>query len=240
MDQATTPPIAPTADRHAPPGKRGYGGAFWFTGLVLILLAITAGKSIESKLAVSGMPKFGAGEASLAELAALLFAFAFPLGFALCAMAVMRPRMGTGLADIAVAVAAALTVTAPILVPLLLGRELVSYHFGTGGIAITIAALSCFWFLGRVRHDIPVRFTSAIDLTVLGLLCFAAAAWNLCGSAAMPSFLLMPERLLELQTLPFAIGQMKSVLGLLVAGWTLILAAVMLAAMRIAPTSKAP
>ena len=43
----------------------------------------------------------------------------------------------------------------------------------------------------------------------------AAAAWNLCGSAAMPSFLLMPERMAELETLPFAIGQMKSVLALL-------------------------
>lgn len=239
MDQTTAPPIATTADPHAHPGKGGHGTTFWIIGIILILLAVTVGKSIEGQLEAGGMPNSGAGEASPAQLAALVFAFAFPLGFALCAMAVMHPRTGTGLASIAAAIGAALTVTAPVLVPLLLGRELISYHFGAGGIAITVAALGCFWFLGRLRRGIPVRFTPAVDLATLGLLCFTASAWNLCGSAAMPSFLLMPERLIELQSLPFAIGQMKSVLAQLVAGWTLMLAAAMLAAMRMAPTSKA-
>ena len=239
MDQTTAAPIATTADPHAHPGKGGHGPTLWIIGIILILLALTVGKSIEGQLATTGMPNFGAGEASPAQLAALVFAFAFPLGFALCAMGLMRPGPGAGLASIAAAVGAALTVTAPVLVPLLLGRELVSHHFGAGGIAITVAALGCFWFLGRLRRGIPIRFTPAVDLATLGLLCFIASAWNLCGSAAMPSFLLMPERLIEVQSLPFAIGQMKSVLAQLVAGWTLLFASAMLAAMRMATRSKA-
>jgi hypothetical protein len=124
-------------------------------------------------------------------------------------------------------------VAAPVLIPVLAGRELVSHHFGAGGVTITVAALASFWSLGRLRQGLPAPFVPALDLALLGLLCFAAAAWNLCGSAAMPSFLLMPERMAELETLPFAIGQMKAVLALLALGWVLVMAATGLAASRL-------
>jgi hypothetical protein len=209
------------------------GTALWIGGLVLILLALTVGKSIEDQLAATGMPDFSGGAVSPAQLAPLLFAFAFPLGLALCAAAAMRARRGHGLAAPLVLAVGAIAVAAPVLVPVLAGRELVSHHFGAGGVTITVAALASFWSLGRLRQGLPAPFVPALDLALLGLLCFAAAAWNLCGSAAMPSFLLMPERMAELETLPFAIGQMKAVLALLALGWVLVMAATGLAASRL-------
>jgi hypothetical protein len=222
-------PGAAHAGRH-----RGGASALWLAGLLLILLAVTVGKSIEDQLAAAGMPDFSGADVSPAQLAPLLFAFAFPLGMALCAVGAMRTRRrGDGLALPVVLAAAAVIAAAPVLVPVLLGRELVSPQFGTGGIVIMLSALGAFWSLGRLRRGLPRPVVPALDLGLLGLLCFAAAAWNLCGSAAMPSFLLMPERMAELQTLPFAIGQMKSVLVQLALGWLLLMSAAMLAAARV-------
>jgi hypothetical protein len=214
--------------------RRGMVAMLWLAGLLLILLAVAAGRSIEDQLAATGMPDFSGGDVGQAELVPLLFAFAFPLGLALCALAALRTRRrGEGLPLPVTLGIGAIAVAAPVLVPVLLGRELVSYHFGAGGTVITLAALGAFWSLGRLRRGLPLAFVPALDLGLLGLLCFAAAAWNLCGSAAMPSFLLMPERLARLHTLPFAIGQMKSVLVLLALGWLLVMAGTMLAAGRI-------
>jgi hypothetical protein len=207
----------------------------WTAGSVLIVLALSVGKAIEDHLASTGMPEFGRGAVSPDQLVPLLFAFAFPLGLSLCGIAALRAQAqgrGGGLASPLVLAVAAAVVTAPVLIPMLIGRELVSHHFGVGGIMITLSALVSFWSIGRLRRGLPRAFVPALDLALLGLLCFGAAAWNLCGTAAMPSFLLMPERVSELQTLPFAIGQMKSVLALFTLGWMLIMAAAMIAAWR--------
>jgi hypothetical protein len=91
----------------------------------------------------------------------------------------------------------------------------------------------CFLALGRLRPVLPAAVQGALDLLVWGLACFTAAAWNLCGSAAMPSHLLEPETVLRLGTLPFAIGQMKTVLAQLALGWILVLLAVLTAVRRV-------
>jgi hypothetical protein len=214
-------------------GGTSTGKGLWLAGIALILLAMTAGKSVEGYLEANGMPRLDGGPVHPLQLLPLLFAFAFPLGLALCAAGAMRPGRGREPTQLLVPVVGLLAVAAPILVPVLLGRELVSYHFGVGGIIIALAALGAFAALGRLRRGLPRGFVPALDLGLLGLLCFAAAAWFLCGSAAMPSFLLMPERMAALQTLPFAIGQMKSVLVLLALGWTLVMLGAMLAARRV-------
>ncbi len=217
----------------------GYQLGLWISGLVLIVLSLTVGKLIEGQLAATGMPELSDGDLYGVEVIPLFFAFAFPLGLSLCAAAAIHSHPGGTFGRIAVIAIGVLTVSAPVLVPFLLGRELISYHFGVGGFAITLAALSCFWLLGRLRSLVPGPMISVVDLTIVGLLCFAAAAWNLCGSAAMPSFLLMPERLMELDSLPFAIGQMKSVLALTLLGWLLLVAAAALAVARLKGFAKA-
>lgn len=130
-------------------------------------------------------------------------------------------------------------------------RRVTAVALGLGGLALILLALT----VGKAIEDqlaatgmpdlgcdlstaqLAAPFVPALDLGLLGLLCFAVAAWNLCGSAAMPSFLLMPERLAALQTLPFATGQMKSVLALLALGWVLLLIDALLAVARLNPRS---
>ena len=232
MRRLDVPAIHPGADSGAA-GARSRSRALWIAGVLLILLALGVGKSIEDRLAAAGMPQLGSGDLSPAQLAPLLFAFAFPLGLALCAWAALGPRDRTGIPRPALAVLAVLAVTAPVLVPIVLGRELIPYQFGAGGIIITLGALAVFRAIGRLRRGLSPALATAANLATLGLLCLAAAAWNLCGAAAMPSFLLMPERLAQLGSLPFAIGQMKAVLVLLALGWVLLAAAAMLAASRL-------
>ena len=223
----------------ADPSKRarrlGPGRSLWSVGLVLVAVALGAGRAIEDRLRATGMPDLGSGTPQLADFAPLLFAFAFPLGLALCAAAALRQGSGPNgaAAWLRFAPVAIIVVLAPVLVPSLLGREMISFHFGIGGIVITISALVCFWAMGRLRAAATRALLPAVDLALAGLLCLVAAAWNLCGSAAMPSFLLMPDRMEALGTLPFAIGQMKAVLALLTLGWVLLMCAAALAALRI-------
>lgn len=232
MDQPSASKI-PAASQQPKAIISAVGAGLWISGLALILLALTVGKSIEDQLAATGMPNFNSGTVSPAQLAPLFFAFAFPLGLALCAAAAVSRRPSAGPTTALMLAVGAFSVAAPVLVPVLAGRELVSYHFGAGGVTITLAALASFWSLGQLRQGLSRPFLPSLDLGLLGLLCFAAAAWYLCGSAAMPSFLLMPERMAELQTLPFAIGQMKSVLALLALGWVLVMVSAALAAAQL-------
>jgi hypothetical protein len=125
--------------------------------------------------------------------------------------------------------AAVLIVASPVLLPLLAGHEPAPGFFGTGGVLIAVCAVLTFLTLARLRPLLPAPARGALDLLVWGLACFAAAAWNLCGSAAMPSHLLAPETVLRLGTLPFAIGQMKTVQAQLALGWVLILLAALVA-----------
>lgn len=233
-----TDTISPASESTAPAqcetrGSPGRG--LWALGLALVAVAIGAGRVIEDRLRATGMPDLGSGTPDLADLAPLLFAFAFPLGLALCATAALRqgPDRTGALSWLRFAPVALVAVIAPVLVPTLLGREMISLHFGVGGIVITLSTLVSFWAVGRLRAVAPRTLILSLDLALAGLVCLAAAAWNLCGSAAMPSFLLMPERMEALGTLPFAIGQMKAVLALLALGWLLLMGAAALAALRI-------
>jgi hypothetical protein len=230
--------ITATLDTGAPATRRAHrstrGRWLWASGLALVAVAIGAGRAIEERLRATGMPDLGGGTPQLADIAPLLFAFAFPLGLALCAAAALDrgPRRNGVLPWLRFVPLAAVAVVAPVLVPSLLGREMISLHFGIGGVVITVSALGCFWAMGRLRASTPRPLLPSVDLALGALVCLAAAAWNLCGSAAMPSFLLMPERMEALGTLPFAIGQMKAVLALLALGWLLLMAAGVLAALR--------
>ncbi len=228
--------MSPTTTASTNHSARSPAGRWlWVIGLALVAIAIGAGRTIEDRLRATGMPDLGSGTPQLMDLVPLLFAFALPLGLALCAAAALRrgPAPAGPLAWLGFGVMATSAVAAPVLVPMVLGREMVSIHFGVGGILITASALGCFWAMGRLRVGAPRALVPAVDLALAGLVCLVAAAWNLCGSAAMPSFLLMPERMQALGTLPFAIGQMKAVLALMSLGWLLLLGAAALTASRL-------
>lgn len=193
--------------------------------------ALWFGMQAEGALKGAALDTAGAGLPPLLKPAPWVFAFGFPVGLVLCALAVRAPLAQAGTGRWVWIGAAVLLVAAPVLVPVLVGRAPSARFFGTGGVLIAVSAILTFLTLGRLRPALPAAARGALDLLVWGLACFAAAAWNLCGSAAMPSHLLEPETVLRLGTLPFAIGQMKTVLAQLALGWVLVLLAV-LTAMR--------
>ena len=53
----------------------------------------------------------------------------------------------------------------------------------------------------------------------MGYLCFALAAWNLCGVGVIPGMALYPEKMLALEPRFFAVAQMKAVMAFFLLGW---------------------
>jgi hypothetical protein len=213
-----------TALTHMTPANaRGRSATWpWPLGLLLIAVAIGSGILSENQLRGTGMPDLTGSGALGVHLLPVLFAFGLPLGMALLALAAAWVPSGAPGRRALAAVLAALVVVAPILVPVIAGREPMPGYFGTGGTLIALCAVITFWNLGRIRRALAPPLTRAVDLVIGATACLVMAAWNLCGSAAMPSFLLDPEQVLRLHTLPFATGQMKTVLAQLAAGFLLL------------------
>ena len=107
------------------------------------------------------------------------------------------------------------------LVPVVFGREPDALFFGLGGYFILCLVVVILWLWRSYRVRLSKGRRLAVDLQIGGLLCFAVASWNLCGVGDMPSFALWPEKMLLLDTRGFAIGQLKSVMILLLSGWLL-------------------
>jgi hypothetical protein len=199
--------------------------ALWLLGALFMATAIWFGTQVEDQLNAYGMGGFESPKSLIQHVAGYFFAFGFPVGVAICALATRIPLRRPKMDLWRLTAAATVLVTAPLLVPVLAGRGLTSEYFGAGGIVIALCAILTFFYLGKLRRTMPSCATGTLDLLVWGLSCFAVAAWNLCGSAAMPSHLLSPETVLRLGTLPFAIGQMKTVLALLAVGWMFVVLA---------------
>ena len=234
-----------TADRtDALPAAVGPRRGFWFppvlwlAGVAAMGAALWFGVQAEGALKAAGLDAAGAGLPPLLKIAPWFFAFGFPAGLALCALGVRAPLGRAGAGRWAWIGAALVLVAAPVLVPVLAGRAPSARFFGAGGVLIAVSAVLSFLALGRLRPALSAGLRPALDLLVWGLACFAAAAWNLCGSAAMPSHLLEPETVLRLGTLPFAIGQMKTVLAQLALGWVLVLLAVATAVRRVGAAGR--
>jgi hypothetical protein len=230
MDQSERPQPLKSED----PARRA-ALALWLAGALIMAAAMGLGMYSEDRLQSSPLGAAAPRISALGRAAPFLFAFGFPLGLVLAALAARVPLSGGPAGRWGPVAGAALLVAAPVLVPVLAGRGPSRLFFGTGGTLIALCASVAFLYLGRLRRTLAAPARGAIDLLVWGLCCFAVAAWNLCGVAAMPSHLLDPERVLALGTLPFALGQTKAVMALLATGWVLIL----LAARRAARTDCA-
>jgi hypothetical protein len=75
------------------------------------------------------------------------------------------------------------------------------------------------WHWGRFRLRLNDAKREAADWQGLGYLSFALAAWNLCGFGGMPGFAVYPQKMIELNAIPFAVGQLKAVMALFILGW---------------------
>jgi len=190
-------------------------------GLVVVLGSVLAGGLIQDELEALGDQAFLARHGATGWLAFLSFAFGFPLGMAVCATGMfMASEPATG-KRLLFALTALVVALSAILVPGIAGRAPSPYFFGTGGYIILALVLVTLWWWGKHRACLPPQARVGADLQGAGYLCFAVVAWNLCGFGGMPSFALDPEKMLATGSRGFAIGQMKSIMVALVAGWLL-------------------
>lgn len=197
------------------------GWLLFFGGLAIMAGGIVIGFLIEEELQASGMHRMVGPDANPNPGMALLFGFGFPAGLLLTALGAVLQGASAPRTVLLFCTFGVFVVLSAGWLPAVLGRAPDAAYFGMGGLTILFCVSLVFWQWARLRCMAPSAIIPALDLLGGALSCFAVAAWNLCGSAAMPSFLLEPDKVIELGTLAFAIGQMKTVMALTVAGWVL-------------------
>lgn len=191
----------------------------FYCGTIVMFIAVILGNTIQAEVSTIGIDAYTAQHGFIGWVKFLLFAFGFPLGIGIAAIGVMLASGTTWGRLFWFSILVALGSLTTLLIPLLLGRDASATFFGTGGYVILLLIVISFWFWGAHRAKLPQVAHLATDLQGAGYLCFAMVAWNLCGVGGMPSFSLDPERMMALVTQQFAIGQMKSVMVLIILGW---------------------
>ncbi len=201
--------------------RQASGSILFGAGAALMALAVILGKFFLSDLHQLGMIGYEAAYGPRGMLLFLLFALGFPFGAGLAVLG-MLVRAGAPGGRVALfAAAAVLGAFGSVIVPLVFGTHISPAYFGTGGVLILLLALATAWAWGGRRAQLAAAGapTAGADLQALGYLCFALAAWNLCGVGGMPGFALYPEKMLALDARDFAVGQMKAVMAFFVLGW---------------------
>ena len=195
------------------------GVIVYLAGLAIMIGDVIYGKQIQAEVAALGLAGIQAKYGDAGGLKLLLFAFAFPLGVGVSLLGAAlfggtaKSRAGR------IGGIALLVVLAPILTPGIFGTQHSPIFFGYGGMSILVLVAASMWFWGRYRMRLPDAMRPAADWQGLGYLAFALAAWNLCGFGGMPSFAVYPEKMIALDAIPFAVGQLKAVMSLFILGW---------------------
>ncbi len=194
---------------------------FWIfcCGAIITVISVSMGNALQAELKNMSVEAFVQQQGTAGWMRFLLFAFGFPLGVGGSLLGLL---IGSGTSCsrfLLLAGVVAASVLAAGLVPVIFGRELSALFFGGGGYSIMLLVFAVLWYWGRLRSNLPQTSRLAADLQAAGYLCFAAAAWNLCGVATMPAFALEPEKMLAMNAQSFAIGQMKTIMVLFIIGW---------------------
>lgn len=195
------------------------GSIVYLVGLVIMVGDIIYGKQIQTEVAALGLAGIQAKYGDAGGLKLLLFAFAFPLGVGVSLLGAAlfggtaKSRAGR------IGGMALLVVLVPILTPGIFGMQHSPNYFGYGGMSILVLVAVAMWFWGKYRMRLSDAMRPAADWQGLGYLAFALAAWNLCGFGGMPGFAVYPEKMIALNAIPFAVGQLKAVMALFILGW---------------------
>jgi len=195
------------------------GVLVFFAGLILMALSAIMGKVIQSQLSELGIAGLQQAHGMTGMVPAMVFFFAFPVGLVVCLMGAVSMRRTFHGRTWLFALLAIPAIAVVVLVPNIFSRELSPNYFGTGGIAILLLSAATIYYWGSYRARQPASHHTALDLQAVGYLFFALAAWNTCGFGGAPSFALLPEKMLALDTQAFAVGQLKSVMAFFVLGW---------------------
>ena len=195
------------------------GVIVYLIGLTLMIGDVLYGKQIQPDVATLGIAGVQTKYGDSGGVKLLLFAFSFPLGMGI---SFVGAALFGGTANARagrLGAIAPLLVLAPILIPAIFGTQHSPSYFGYGGMAILVLVAAALWFWGQHRVRLAEPMRTAADLQGLGLLAFALAAWNLCGFGGMPSFAIYPDKMIALNAIPFAVGQLKAVMALFILGW---------------------
>ncbi|MDH5326982.1 MAG: hypothetical protein OEZ68_14420 [Gammaproteobacteria bacterium] len=197
----------------------GYRLSPWlfFIGVVIAVACVQLGYVVQDTLQNTSLEAMRNKPADMGLF--FVFAFGTPLGFALMVISALwfsaKRSSNLGL----YVVTALFLLSFPVLVPHAFGRSISGAYFGTGGYIILTCVIISFWFWMKYRSALTTSYKAAADLQAMGYLCFALAAWNLCGFGAAPSFALYPEKMLQHGSQPFAIGQLKAIMAYFVCAW---------------------
>jgi len=195
------------------------GSIVYLTGLAVMIGDVIYGKQIQTEVAALGLAGMQATHGDAGVLKLLLFAFTLPLGMGISLLGAALFG-GTAKSHVGrIGGIALLVVLVPFLTPGIIGTQHSPNYFGFGGMTILALVAMAMWFWGKYRMRLSAAMRPAADWQGLGLLAFALAAWNLCGFGGMPSFAVYPEKMIALNAIPFAVGQLKAVMALFILGW---------------------
>jgi len=195
-----------------------FGKSLFILGALIMILAVGLGMNIDDTASTMGIETMKKTDSGMLVLL-MVFAFGFPLGVVLLAVGAVMIGGKLFSRYINLLIGAGLLLSMVVLVPMLFTREMSATYFGIGGVSILCLIVITAWFWSHYRLNLIERDRDILDIKGIGYLCFALAAWNLCGFAGLPSFALYPEKMLEFGARPFAIGQLKAIMAYLVLGW---------------------
>jgi len=197
-------------------GRRWPGVVLFVLGVVLAGGSVVLGRFFMPEF--QGATRLDALVGGPAGLKLTLFGFTFPAGLGLSLVGAARlGGAGRGWVVLLLAPVGAVLVMA--FIPDLFGRAPSPAFFGVGGVSILVLFVAVMWQWGRRRRTLDGARQVGADLQAAGYLCFAAAAWNLCGAAGMPGFAADPGRMIAAGSHAFVVGQLKIVMGFFVLGW---------------------
>lgn len=197
------------------------GPLLYLAGAAMMVASVVTAQWIQPEFETSGMREFFARRGAAGVAGFMAFAFAFPIGVVVASGGALllserhRARLAVFILLAVVAGSSA------VVVPRLFGQQHSPLFFGLGGVVILVLVALAIRYWGEHRARLAQGARGAADLQGAGYLCFALAAWNLCGVGGMPSFLVYPQQAVAFGSVDFAVGQMKAVMALLVAGWVL-------------------
>ncbi len=195
-----------------------FGKTLFVLGALIMILAVTLGTTIDDTANTMGLEAIKKSDSGLLVLL-MVFAFGFPLGIVLLAVGAVMIGGKLFSRYTNLLVGAGILISLVVLVPMVFSRDMSATYFGAGGVTILALVVLSAWYWSQYRLNLIEKDRNVLDIKGIGYLCFALAAWNLCGFAGLPSFALYPEKMLEFGARPFAIGQLKAIMAYLVLGW---------------------
>jgi hypothetical protein len=199
---------------------RSIGPPMFVFGLLIILAAVVTGTMISPELGNLGMDAYLSRQVASAWPGFMLFAFGVPLGLGISTTGLIAASGCRRNRLLWISLCLLVIAVLPVLVPHLTGREPEPVFFGVSGCVLVVLIVVSLLFWSKYRAGLRESERLATDLQGIGYVCFAMAAWNLCGIGGMPSFALDPETMLSTGSRGFATGHMKTIMLQLLAGWT--------------------